>query len=110
MENNLEIFFIKENETITINIEQPDLSGLIHKIVAKNLCVTRENVEIKTENDNFDKEEFLSILVEVHEEFSKEIELFYSNIQKEIKTYYKHDELSEAVISYIKGLYEESVD
>lgn len=102
MENNLNIKFKQENLDIYISILQPDLAKLIHEIVANNLCVTKENVEISTENLEFDKEEFLEILVNVHEEFVQEIEKFYENIQKDIKTYYSDEELSEIIINRLK--------
>lgn len=102
MENNLNIKFKQENLDINISILQPDLAKLIHEIVANNLCVTKENVEISTENLEFDKEEFLEILVHVHEEFVQEIEKFYENIQKDIKTYYSDEELSEIIINRLK--------
>ncbi len=102
MENDLIIKFKRENMDISINILQPDLAKLIHEIVANNLSVTKENVEISTENSEFDKEEFLEILVNVHEEFVQEIEEFYSNIQKDIKTYYSDEELSEMIINRLK--------
>lgn len=103
MENNLNIKFKQENLDINISILQPDLAKLIHEIVANNLCVTKENVEISTENLEFDKEEFLEILVSVHEEFVQEIEKFYNNIQKDIKTYYSDEELSEIIINRLKN-------
>lgn len=102
MENNLNIKFKQENLDINISILQPDLAKLIHEIVANNLCVIKENVEISTENLEFDKEEFLEILVNVHEEFVQEIEKFYENIQKDIKTYYSDEELSEIIINRLK--------
>lgn len=103
MENNLNIKFKQENVGINISILQPDLAKLIHEIVANNLNVTKENVEISTENLEFDKEEFLEILVSVHEEFVQEIEKFYNNIQKDIKTYYSDEELSEIIINRLKN-------
>lgn len=102
MENNLNIKFKQENVGINISILQPDLAKLIHEIVANHLNVTKENVEISTENLEFDKEEFLEILVSVHEEFVQEIEKFYNNIQKDIKTYYSDEELSEIIINKLK--------
>lgn len=103
MENDLYIKFKKENIDIPINILQPDLAKLIHKIVANNLKVTKENIEICTENSEFDKEEFLEILINVHEEFDKEIGKFYNNIQKDIKTYYSDEKLSEMIIQKLKN-------
>lgn len=102
MENDLNIKFKQENLDININILQPDLAKLIHEIVANNLNVTKENVEISTENLEFDKEEFLEILINVHEEFVQEIEKFYGNIQNDIKTYYSNEELSEMIINKLK--------
>ena len=108
MENDLNIRFIKENINITINILQPDLAKLIHEIVAENLHVSKENIEISTENSDFDKDDFLEILINVHEEFVEEIEKFYRNIEKDIKTYYSDEELSEIIIQKIsEGSYDE---
>ena len=103
MENDLSIKFKEENIDVSINILQPDLAKLIHEIVENNLRVTKENIEIDTENLDFDKEEFLEILLNVHEEFAQEIDIFYSNIQKDIKTYYSDEELSEMIIQKLKG-------
>ena len=76
MENDLIIRFEKEDRKIVVNISQPDLAQLIHVIVAERLNVSKENIEISTENGEFDKEEFQEILISVHEEFSQEIEKF----------------------------------
>ena len=102
MENNLYIKFKEEDVDVIINILQPDLANLIHEIVMKNLKVTKENTEVSTENSEFDKEEFLEILINVHEEFVQEIERFYSNIQNDIKTYYSDEELSKKIIQKLK--------
>lgn len=104
MENDLCIKFKEENVDITINILQPDLASLIHQIVANDLKVTKENIEISTENVEFDKEEFLEILINVHEEFAQEIEKFYNNIQRDIKTYYSDEELSKMIIQKLKDI------
>ncbi len=102
MENDLCIKFKEEDKDIIINILQPDLANLIHEIVANNLKVTKENIEINTENTEFDKDEFLEILVNVHEEFVQEINKFYNNIQRDIKTYYSDEELSKMIIQKVK--------
>lgn len=103
MENNLCIKFRKEEVEVNINIQQPDLANLIHEIVGKNLCVSKENISIDTENQEFDKEEFLEILISVHEEFSEEINKFYANIENDISTYYSDEELSNLIINKLKG-------
>lgn len=90
MENKINISFIKEEKNIEIDIQQPDLSNLVHKIIAEHLLVSETNIEISTDNDNFDKEEFLQMLIEVHQDFCEEIDKFYKNIDKESKcTNYK---------------------
>ena len=109
MENDLCIRFKEENIDVSINILQPDLAKLIHEIVENNLKVTKENIEISTENSEFDKEEFLEILINVHEEFVQEIDKFYSNIQKDIKTYYSDEELSKMIIQKLKNTCNEGV-
>ena len=71
-------------------------------IVAEHLLVTKENMEITTENQEFDKEEFMNMLIEVHEEFNEEVDNFFDNIQSEINTYYSDEELSMEIIKRIK--------
>lgn len=102
MENKLVIKFIGEGKEVDLDIDQPDLANLIHMVVAEHLSVTEDNVEIITENIEFDKEEFLNMLIEVHEEFNKEIDTFFENIQSEINTYYSDEELSLEIIKRIK--------
>jgi hypothetical protein len=102
MENDLIIRFEKEDRKIVVNISQPDLAQLIHVIVAERLNVSKENIEISTENGEFDKEEFQEILISVHEEFSQEIEKFYDNIQRDIKTYYSYEDLGDIIIQKLK--------
>ena len=110
MENRINILFIKEDINIAIDIQQPDLSNLIHKIIGEHLSVSRENIKISTENENFDKEEFLDLLIEVHGEFYDEIDKFYENINKEIITYYEDEELSKHIIEKIKEIYTEEIN
>lgn len=110
MENRINILFIKEDINIAIDIQQPDLSNLIHKIIGEHLSVSRENIKISTENENFDKEEFLDLLIEVHGEFCDEIDKFYENINKEIITYYRDEELSKHIIEKIKEIYTEEIN
>ena len=55
MENRINILFIKEDINIAIDIKQPDLSNLIHKIIGEHLSVSRENIKISTENEKFYK-------------------------------------------------------
>ena len=104
MENKINISFIKEEKSIEIDIQQPDLSNLVHKIIAEHLLVSETNIEISTDNDNFDKEEFLQMLIEVHQDFCEEIDKFYKNIDKEIRTYYEDEELSKHIIEKIKEI------
>lgn len=103
MGNELIIRFKEENREIVVNILQPDLAQLIHAIVAEHLDVSKENIEINTANNEFDKEEFLDILISVHEEFSQEIDIFYDNIKKDINTYYSYEDLGSFIIDKIKN-------
>ena len=102
MENKIEILFEDEDFALELDIKQPDLAKVIHEIVSRHLVVSKENVSIRTKSEEFDTEEFLDILVNVYEEFSDEINQFFENIQKDIKTYYEMEELSEEVINRIK--------
>lgn len=103
MENKIAILFKKENKTIELDIKQPDLANLVHTIISEHLLVSKNNLEISSNENNFDKEEFLDLLIEVHGEFCDEINKFYKNIQKEICTYYKDEKLSETIINNIKN-------
>lgn len=103
MENNIKIIFQNEDREILLNILQPDLAQVIHIIVSENLVVSKENVLIESDNQEFDKDEFLDILVTVYDEFSEEISKFFVNIKEEIKTYYESEELSEEIIKRIKN-------
>ena len=105
MENRIILCFREEGKKIELDIQQPDLANLIHRIIAEHLTVSRENVEIKTDNDKFDAEEFLELLIDVHEEFSEEIDKFYENINTEICTYYNDAKLSDYIINEIKNVY-----
>lgn len=110
MENKINILFKKEDISIEIGIQQPDLANLVHRIVAEHLLVSKDNIEIFTDESNFDKEEFLELLIEVHEDFCEEIDKFYENIDKEICTYYKDEELSKHIIEKIKDIYSEEMN
>ena len=98
MENNIKIIFQNEDREILLNILQPDLAQVIHIIVSENLVVSKENELIESDNQEFDKDEFLDILVTVYDEFSEEISKFFVNIKEEIKTYYESEELSDEII------------
>lgn len=102
MENKLIIIFKKEQKEIELDITNPDFANLIHMIVAEKLEMTKENVEISTDAENFDVDELLDILVCVHGEFCEEIETFYSNIKKDMSTYYDDEALGEKIIQRIK--------
>lgn len=102
MENKIKIVFKKENKEIMLDIANPDFAELIHRIVAEELKMTKENVEITTGVKDFDAEELLDILICVHEEFCEEIETFYTNIKTDIKTYYDDEILGEEIIKRIK--------
>ena len=104
MENKIEILFKKENKTIALDIKQPDLAHMVHTIIAEHLDVSKDNLVISSNEDNFDKEEFLDLLIEVHGEFCVEINKFYENIENEISTYYNDEELSETIINKIKNI------
>jgi hypothetical protein len=110
MENKVNIIFKKENVNVEINIRQPDLANLVHRIVAEHLMVSKDNIEISSDEENFDKEEFLELLIEVHEDFCEEINKFYENIDKDICTYYKDEDLSKHIIEKIKGIYSEEMN
>ncbi len=110
MENKIKIVFRKEEIEIELDINQPDLANLVHRIIAEHLQVSKENIDMKSDNNNFDKEEFLELLIEVNDDFIEEIDKFYENIEQEIVTYYNDEELSEHIIDKIKNLYSKEID
>lgn len=103
MENKLLISFQDMDPNFELDIQQPDLAKLVHFLVENNVSITKENTTIETKNESFDTEEFLDILITVHEEFKDEIETFYKNIENELNTYYDDEELSKEIISKLKG-------
>jgi hypothetical protein len=60
-------------------------------------------IEISSDENNFDKQEFLELLIEVHEDFCEEIDKFYENINKD-------EDLSKHIIEKIKGIYLEEMN
>lgn len=102
MDNKIKIIFKKEEKEIDLDITNPDLAMLVHAVITEKLEMTKENVDITTKIENFDTDELLDIFICAHEEFCDEIEKFYTNIKKEIKTYYDDDELSEVIINKIR--------
>lgn len=103
MENKLIFTFKDQNERFELDITQPDLAKLVQLVIEKNLLVSKENISLATVNQEFDVEEFLDIFISVHEEFKVEIDKFYENISKDIKTYYSNETLSDEIISRIKN-------
>ena len=101
MENNIHLRFKNEDYDFDLYYDQPNLTELVRCIISKPLSVSKENLTITSSVDGFDCEEFLDILIEVNDEFKDELQQFYSNIQKEIKTYYDDDELARAIIARI---------
>lgn len=100
MENKVLVSFLKENDCFELDINQPDLSGLIHLILKKHIVVTADNISVTCDDeDDFDCELFKDMLIEVHDEFSAEIDTFYKNIKIDISTYYNDEKLSEQIIS-----------
>ncbi len=107
MESNIAIFsFKKENEQIELELDAPNFSEFVKKIIINNYEVSNDNISVelkKTDNGNIDLETLKSIVIEVHQNYSKEINKFYENIDKELQTYYSDDdELIRVVKEYIQ--------
>ncbi len=103
MGNKISIMFLAENEKYIINVEEPDLAGLVNIIIEKHLDVSMDNIEIKKDEDcSFDTDEFKQLLVNVYSEFCEEVDKFFYNITQEIKTYYDDDALSLRIIEELK--------
>lgn len=107
MESNVAIFsFIKENEQIELELDAPNFSEFVKKIIINNYEVSNDNISIKlkkTDNKSIDLETLKSIVIEVHQNYSKEINKFYENIDKELQTYYSDDdEIIRVIKEYIQ--------
>ena len=99
MENEyIKIAFLSEEKEITLDYNQPDLTRLIRFIIQYNLDVTKENITVESDIDDFDNEDFKSILIEAHAEFRDELESFYSNISSIVSTHYDVEGLSDEII------------
>ena len=97
----IKIVFISEGKDFSLDYNQPNLTSLIRYIIQNNLRISTENISVESDIEDFDNEEFKSILIEAHSEFSMELESFYTNIATTISTYYNDETLSAEIIKRI---------
>ena len=107
MESNIAVFsFIKENKQIKLDLDAPNFSEFVKKIIINNYEVSNDNISVeleKSDNESIDLETLKSIVIEVHQNYFKEINKFYENIDKELQTYYSDDdELIRVIKEYIQ--------
>ena len=113
MESNIAIFsFIKENQQLELELDAPNFSEFVKKIIINNYEVSDDNISVelkKSDNENIDLETLKSIVIEVHQGYSEEINQFYENVDKELQTYYfDADELIKVVKEYIQTTNEDN--
>lgn len=113
MESNIAIFsFIKENQQLELELDAPNFSEFVKKIIINNYEVSDDNISVelkKSDNENIDLETLKSIVIEVHQGYSEEIKQFYENVDKELQTYYfDDDELIKVVKEYIQTTNEDN--
>ena len=63
------------NEMIELESNNPDLKSLINLILKKEENFNFDTIEVKTDDDKFDKESFKEILIESINEFKNKIKL-----------------------------------
>lgn len=63
------------NETIELESNNPDLKALINLILKQDKNFNFDTIEIKTDDDKFDKDSFKEILIESINEFKNKIKL-----------------------------------
>lgn len=63
------------NETIELESNNPDLKALINLILKQKENFNFDTIEVKTDDDKFDKESFKEILIESINEFKNKIKL-----------------------------------
>lgn len=107
MENNNEevkcIFkFKEEDERLELNLNSPNFSDFIKKIIENNYKVTEDNIEIICEgDDDLDLEELKKVLIKVHMEYEDEISTFFENINEEINTYYSETDIPSKIEEHL---------
>lgn len=63
------------NEMIELESNNPDLKSLINLILKQEEKFNFDTIEVKTDDDKFDKESFKEILIESINEFKNKIKL-----------------------------------
>ncbi len=63
------------NEMIELESNNPDLKSLINLILKQEENFNFDTIEVKTDDDKFDKESFKEILIESINEFKNKIKL-----------------------------------
>lgn len=63
------------SETIELESSNPDLKSLINLILSQEENFNFDTIEIKTDDDKFDKDSFKEILIESINEFKNKIKL-----------------------------------
>lgn len=63
------------SETIKLESNNPDLKSLINLILSQEENFNFDTIEIKTDDDKFDKDSFKEILIESINEFKNKIKL-----------------------------------
>lgn len=109
MESNIVIFsFAKENKCIELELDAPNFSEFVKKIIIGNYEVSDDNISVVfkgPDNKNIDIETLKSIVIEVHQSYFEELNKFYENINKELMTYYSDDEeLIKTIEEYIQTI------
>lgn len=99
------VFKIKEREDISINSDNPDLSKIIDNVIVVE-DIDIEDLEIKTEIENFDIEGFKEIITTTIKEIREMIEVNNENLKK----YTESLKFDESVSDYYRKIKETKED
>lgn len=80
-DNSIKIIFDNDNK-IELNSNNPDLNNFVSKVVELKDTCNFENLEVETDNPDFDKEGFKSIVITSIKSFLKDIEINEEELNK----------------------------
>lgn len=114
MENNIVIFtFLEENEQLSLDLDSPNFSEFVKRIINKNYKVSNDNILVSLSNSdekNIDTEVLKEIVIEIHKDYNDDLKTFYENIESEISTYYDdEDKLLKEIEDFVKQEKSENV-
>lgn len=98
--------FLAENEELSLDLDSPNFSNFVKKIINKNYEVSDDNILVSLPNSdekNIDITTLKDIVIEIHKNYYNDLEEFYRNIESEVSTYYDdEDQLLKEIENFVK--------